>query len=105
MTQTHSNTKKRNYTHLNDIERGHIVAYLEQGLSLRDIAKNGRNVSTISREKKRAVSNKSILLAILLRSIFLMPIPAFMKRTGAIANLILPSCRHGNLLNSQTIKL
>ncbi|MEI3614177.1 helix-turn-helix domain-containing protein [Pseudogracilibacillus sp. SO30301A] len=54
MTQTHSNTKKRNYTHLTDIERGQIAAYLEQELSLRDIAKKmGRDVSTISREKKR----------------------------------------------------
>ncbi|KGX84587.1 helix-turn-helix domain-containing protein [Pontibacillus litoralis] len=54
MTQIHSNMKKRTYTHLTDIERGQIAAYLEQGLSLRNIAKKmGRDVSTISREKKR----------------------------------------------------
>lgn len=54
MTQIHSNTKKRNYTHLTDIERGQIAAYIEQGLSQRKIAeKMGRNVSTISREIKR----------------------------------------------------
>ncbi|WP_156855402.1 helix-turn-helix domain-containing protein, partial [Oceanobacillus sp. AG] len=37
MTHSHSNTKKRSYTHLTEIERGQIAAYREQGLSLREI--------------------------------------------------------------------
>lgn len=54
MTHIHSNTKKRKYTHLTDIERGQIAAYIEQELSYREIAeKMGRDVSTISREVKR----------------------------------------------------
>jgi|SRR5690625_129212 len=54
MTHSHSNTKKRSYTHLTEIERGQIAAYSEQGLSLRDIEKKmGRDHSTISRELKR----------------------------------------------------
>lgn len=54
MTQTHSNTKRRTFTHLTEIERGQIAAYLDEGLSLNEIARRtGRNVSTISREKKR----------------------------------------------------
>lgn len=54
MTHTNSNTKQRTFTHLTEIERGQIAAYLDEGLSLREIARRtGRNVSTISREKKR----------------------------------------------------
>ena len=54
MTHSHSNTKKRSYTHLTKIERGQIAAYREQGMSLRDIGeKIGRDHSTISRELKR----------------------------------------------------
>ena len=54
MTQTNSNTKRRTFTHLTEIERGQIAAYLDEDLSLREIARRtGRNVSTISREKKR----------------------------------------------------
>lgn len=54
MTQSHSNTKKRSYTHLTEIERGQIAAYREQGLSLRDIGeKIGRDHSTVSRELNR----------------------------------------------------
>lgn len=54
MTQTDSNTKRRTFTHLTEIERGQIAAYLDQNLSLREIARRlGRDVSTISREKKR----------------------------------------------------
>lgn len=54
MAQTHSSTKTRTFKHLTDSERGEISAYLKLGLSLRDIAKKtGRNVSTISRERKR----------------------------------------------------
>lgn len=54
MTQTHSTTKERTFIHLTEIERGQIAAYIDEGLSLREIArKMGRDVSTISREKKR----------------------------------------------------
>lgn len=54
MIQFHSNTKERTFIHLTEIERGQIAAYLEEGLKLREIARRmGRNVSTISREKKR----------------------------------------------------
>lgn len=50
MTQTDSNTKRRTFTHLTEIERGQIAAYLDENLSLREIARRlGRNVSTISR--------------------------------------------------------
>ena len=45
-----SNTKRRTFTHLTEIERGQIAAYLDENLSLREIARRlGRNVSTISR--------------------------------------------------------
>lgn len=54
MTQVHSSTKSRTFTHLTEIERGQIAAYLEEGLSIREIARRmGRNASTISREKQR----------------------------------------------------
>lgn len=54
MTQNNSNTKARTFTHLSDIERGQIAAYLDEDLSLREIARRtGRDVGTISREKKR----------------------------------------------------
>ena len=54
MTQTHSNTDKRTFTHLTDIERGQIAAYLDEGLSIREIGRRmRRNASTISREIKR----------------------------------------------------
>lgn len=54
MTQTHSNTKERKFTHLTEIERGQIGAYLDEDLPLREIARRmGRNVSTISRERNR----------------------------------------------------
>lgn len=54
MTQSNSNTKKRTFTHLTEIERGQIAAYLDENLPLREIARRtGRDVSTISREKKR----------------------------------------------------
>lgn len=105
MTQTHSNTKERKYTHLTDIERGQIAAYLEEGLKLSDIAKKmGRHKSTISREKRRDPSNKSIPIANLLRSIFLMLVRVFTKRIRKIAALILPSWRHGSLSNLRKIK-
>jgi IS30 family transposase len=54
MTHTNSNTRKRTFTHLTEIERGQIAAYLDENLSLREIARRmGRHISTISREKKR----------------------------------------------------
>ena len=54
MTQTNSNTSKRTFKHLTEIERGQIAAYLDEDLPLREIARRmGRNVSTISREKER----------------------------------------------------
>ncbi|MGD6965565.1 helix-turn-helix domain-containing protein, partial [Rossellomorea vietnamensis] len=54
MTQTHSSTKTRSFKHLSDLERGEIHGYLKMDLSLREIARRtGRNVSTISREKRR----------------------------------------------------
>ena len=54
MTQNNINTKKRRFTHLTEVERGQIAAYLDEGLSLREIARRmGRSPSTISREKKR----------------------------------------------------
>ena len=54
MTQPYSNTKQRTFTHLTEIERGQIAAYIDEGLSLREIARRmDRNVSTISRERKR----------------------------------------------------
>src|SRR5699024_5278421 len=54
MTQTHSTTKKQSYTHLTEIERGQIAAYIQEGLSYREIGRRlGRNVSTISREIER----------------------------------------------------
>lgn len=39
MTKTDSNTKRRRFTHLADVEGGQIVAYLDADLSLREIAK------------------------------------------------------------------
>lgn len=54
MTQTNSNTNKRTFTHLTEIERGQIAAYLDEGLSHREIGRRmGRNHSTISREVSR----------------------------------------------------
>ncbi|MFA1822255.1 helix-turn-helix domain-containing protein [Virgibacillus oceani] len=54
MTKTNSNTKERRFSHLTEIERGQIAAYLDEDLPLREIARRmGRHVSTISREKKR----------------------------------------------------
>lgn len=54
MTQPNSNTKKRTFTHLTEIERGQIAAYLDEDLPLREIARRiGRDVGTISREKNR----------------------------------------------------
>lgn len=54
MTQTNSNTKKGKFTHLTEIERGQNTAYLQEGLSYREIGRRiGRNSSTISREIKR----------------------------------------------------
>ncbi|MFB1052147.1 IS30 family transposase [Paraliobacillus sp. JSM ZJ581] len=54
MTQNHSNTKERKFTHLTEIEKGQIEAYLDEDLSLREIARRmGRDVSTISRERDR----------------------------------------------------
>lgn len=54
MTQSYSNTKKKSYTHLTDMERGQIAAYHQEGLSCGEIGmRMGRNKSTISRELKR----------------------------------------------------
>src|SRR5690625_1344320 len=54
MTQDNSNTKRRRFTHLTEVERGQIAAYLDENLSLREIARRmDRDVSTISREKAR----------------------------------------------------
>lgn len=54
MTRSHSSTKRRSYTHLTEIEGGQVVAYSEQGLSLRDIKNKLRwDHSTISRELKQ----------------------------------------------------
>src|SRR5699024_12729163 len=54
MTQTHSTTKKQSYTHLTEIERGQIAAYIQEGLSYHEIRRRlGGNVSTISREIER----------------------------------------------------
>jgi len=54
MTQEHSNTQKRSFKHLSDVERGELSAYQSIGLSQREIARRmNRNVSTISRELKR----------------------------------------------------
>lgn len=54
MTELHSNTKKKSYTHLTDMERGQIAAYHQEGFSSSEIGKRmGRNKSTISREIKR----------------------------------------------------
>ena len=54
MTQSHSSTPKSTFVHLSETERGEISAYLNVGLSQREIARKlGRDVSTISREIKR----------------------------------------------------
>lgn len=54
MTQSHSTTKGRTFTHLTEIERGQMAALHNEGISQREIArKMGRHVSTISREIKR----------------------------------------------------
>src|SRR5699024_5287173 len=54
MTQTHSTTKKQSYTHLTEIERGQIAAYIQERLSYREIGRRlGRNVSTSSLEIER----------------------------------------------------
>jgi len=54
MTKNNSNTKRRTFTHLTEVERGQIAAYLDENLSLREIARRmNRDVSTISRERKR----------------------------------------------------
>ena len=54
MAHSDSNTNKRDFTHLSETERGEIAAYIDAGLSLREIGRRmNRNVGTISREKKR----------------------------------------------------
>ena len=54
MTQSHSNTMERSFAHLSAMERGNIEAYIDEGLSLREIGRRmGRNPSTISREMNR----------------------------------------------------
>ncbi|KIL53441.1 hypothetical protein KP77_04170 [Jeotgalibacillus alimentarius] len=54
MAQSNSSTEQKTFKHLSDAERGEISAYLNLGLSLRQIAKRtGRHPSTISRERKR----------------------------------------------------
>jgi len=54
MTQAHSTTKKRFYTHLTEIERGQIAAYLQEDLSYSEIGRRlDRNKGTISREINR----------------------------------------------------
>ncbi|QKY68713.1 helix-turn-helix domain-containing protein [Lentibacillus sp. CBA3610] len=54
MTQPYSNTEERTFTHLTEMERGQIAAYLDEGVSLREIGRRmGRDASTISREKNR----------------------------------------------------
>lgn len=53
MTQSNSNTKERTFTHLTEIERGQIAAYLDEDVPLREIARRmNRNVSSITRETK-----------------------------------------------------
>lgn len=54
MTQINSNTKGHSFSHLTEIERGKIAAYLDEGLSIREIGRRiGRAASTISRERRR----------------------------------------------------
>src|SRR5690625_1549556 len=54
MTQNYSNTKKRTFKHLTEIERGQIAAYIEEDLTISEIGRRmGRDKSTISREIKR----------------------------------------------------
>ncbi|MFM9872782.1 MAG: helix-turn-helix domain-containing protein, partial [Fimbriimonadaceae bacterium] len=44
----------KNYSHLSAVERGEIVGYLKEGISLRGIAlRLGRSASTVSRELRR----------------------------------------------------
>ena len=38
MTQTHSTTKKQSYTHLTEIERGQIAAYIQEGYRIVKLA-------------------------------------------------------------------
>jgi len=46
MTQNHFNTKKSKFTHLIDIERGQITAYLQEDLSYRETGRRiGRDPS------------------------------------------------------------
>lgn len=90
MTQTYSNTKERRFIHLTAIERGQIAAYLDEGLSLREIARRmGRNVSTISREKKRGMVHQMDTLKPM-PSIFRTLVHVFIKKTGQIVELIRP---------------
>src|SRR5699024_3668232 len=54
MTQTHSTTKKQSYTHLTEIERGQISAYIQEGLAYPDTGRRlGPNVRTICRKIER----------------------------------------------------
>ena len=90
MTKTDSNTKRRTFTHLTEIERGQIAAYLDEGLSLREIARRmGRNVSTISVKEDVAPSGKLIPFVNPIRSIFRTLAHASMRKTVRIAELIL----------------
>lgn len=51
-----SNTQERTFAHLTENERGLIAAYIDQRLSLREIGwRMGRDVGTISRERKRGI--------------------------------------------------
>ncbi len=54
MACNNNTTNKRSFKHLSEAERGKIEILLNDGKSLREIARKiGRNVSTISREVKR----------------------------------------------------
>jgi hypothetical protein len=96
MTQSHSNTTKRTFTHLTDTERGEIAAYKAMGLSLREIGlKIGRNASHVNSNVD--LLNKSIRTESLLPPIIQIPELVFIKRTGKIAAPIPLLWRHGDL--------
>ena len=59
MANTNSNTSKRKFKHLSSYERGKISALLNEGKSVRYIARQlGRSPSTISREVKRGTTTQ-----------------------------------------------
>src|SRR5699024_1563746 len=98
MTQTHSTTKKQSYTHLTEIERGQMAAYIQEDLSYREIGRRlGRNVSTISREIERGTVIQIDRFVGPIKSVFLISVRVFTRKIVYIAVPILRSWKRGVL--------